>query len=87
MLHILKVVLFFQYQDIIVLKKDADRCKEELKIQETKANVAAQRLKTETDTHRETRWGLKFCIYNLFLILLSWNKMNFKLLWDQACFK
>ena len=55
MLHVLKVVLFFQYQDIIVLKKDADRCKEELKIQETKANVAAQRLKTETDTHRETR--------------------------------
>ena len=47
------------------MKKDVERWKEELKIQETKASVAAGRLKTEIDTHRETRSSLEATIKQL----------------------
>ena len=60
-----KNIVSFQYQDITVLKKDAERFKEELKIQETKASVTAGRLKTETEAHRETRSSLDATIKQL----------------------
>ena len=65
--HLIQIffVSSFQYQDITVLKKDAERFKEELKIQETKASVAAGRLKTETEAHRETRSSLDATIKQL----------------------
>ncbi len=57
--------LFFQLQDVSVLKKDVERWKEEVKVQEAKACVAASRLKTEVEAHRETRDHLDKTIRHL----------------------
>jgi len=54
-----------QLQDVAVLKKDVDRWKEEVKVQEAKACVAASRLKTEVDGHRETREHLDKTVQHL----------------------
>jgi hypothetical protein len=39
-------------QDVNVVKKDGDRWREEVKVQEAKACVAGSRLKAEADAHR-----------------------------------
>jgi chromosome segregation ATPase len=56
---------FSQLQDVAVLKKDVDRWKEEVKVQEAKACVAASRLKSEVDAHRETREHLDKTVQHL----------------------
>lgn len=52
-------------QDAVVLKKDIEKWKEEVKVQEAKATVAAGRLKAEVDAHRETREKLDATIAHL----------------------
>lgn len=48
-----------------MLKKDIERWKEEVKVQEAKACVASSRLKTEVEAHRETREQLDKTIKHL----------------------
>ena len=55
----------FQLQDLTVLKKEVERWKEEVRVQESKACVASSRLKTELDAHRETRDQLDKTIKHL----------------------
>jgi len=42
-------------QETIAAKKESDKWKEEVKVQESKASSASSRLKAEVDVHRETR--------------------------------
>ena len=49
------MILYFQLQDTSVLKKEIDRWKEEVKVQESKSSLSCARLKSEVDAHRETR--------------------------------
>ena len=46
---------YFQLQDTTVLKKEIDRWKEEVKVQESKSSLNCSRLKSEVDAHKETR--------------------------------
>ncbi len=52
-------------QDVSVLKKEVERWKEEVKVQEAKACAAAARLKTEADAHRDTREHLDKTVRHL----------------------
>ena len=52
----------FQLQDITVVRKEVDRWKEEVRVQEAKACVAASRHKAEIDAHKETREQLDVTI-------------------------
>ncbi len=54
-----------QFQDVSVLKKEVERWKEEVKVQEAKACVASSRLKAEVDAHRETREHLDKTVRHL----------------------
>jgi len=45
-------------QETIAAKKESDKWKEEVKIQEAKASCASSRLKAEVDAHREVRENL-----------------------------
>merc|ERR1712008_125284 len=42
-------------QDTTVLKKEIERWKEEVKVQEAKSSLSSGRLKSEVDAHKETR--------------------------------
>ena len=53
------------FQDISVAVREVERWKEEVKVQEAKACVAASRLKTEVDAHRETKENLEKTIKHL----------------------
>ena len=53
------------FQDISVAVREVERWKEEVKVQEAKACVAASRLKTEVDAHRETKESLEKTIKHL----------------------
>ena len=52
-------------QEINVLKKEVERWKEEVKVQEGKSATAADRLKEEVDAHRVTRENLDGTIKHL----------------------
>ena len=52
-------------QEISILKKEVDRWKEEVKIQEGKSATSASRLKEEVDAHRVTRENLDATIKHL----------------------
>ena len=49
---IFKTNIFFQLQDSNVLKKEIDRWKEEVKIQEAKGSLNASKLKSEMEAHQ-----------------------------------
>ena len=49
-------------QEITILKKEVERWKEEVKIQEGKSATSAGRLKEEVDAHRVTRENLDAAI-------------------------
>ena len=49
---IFKINIFFQLQDSNVLKKEIDRWKEEVKIQEAKGSLNASKLKSEMEAHQ-----------------------------------
>ena len=51
--------------EITVLKKEAERWKEEVKVQEGKSATSASRLKEEVDAHRVTRENLDGTIKHL----------------------
>ena len=50
---------------MLVLRKDIDRWKEEIKVQEAKVTVANSRLKLEMEAHKETRTNLEETIKHL----------------------
>eukprot|EP00094_Tigriopus_californicus_P012861 TCALIF_12435-PA protein Name:"Similar to Otg1 Uncharacterized protein C10orf118 homolog (Mus musculus)" AED:0.15 eAED:0.15 QI:1/0.4/0.16/0.83/0.8/0.5/6/0/729 len=52
-------------QDLTALRKDIDRWKEEVRVQESKACAASARFKAEVDAHRETRDQLDNTIQHL----------------------
>lgn len=52
-------------QDVTVVKKEVDRWKEEVRVQEAKSCVASSRLKAEIEAHRETRDQLDKTIQHL----------------------
>lgn len=54
-----------QLQDLTVQKKEIDRWKEEVRVQESKACGATSRLKAEVEAHRETREHLDKTIKHL----------------------
>ena len=49
------IFYLFQLQDNSVLKKEIEKWKEEVRVQESKASLSASRLKAELDAHNETR--------------------------------
>ena len=49
---IFKTNIFFQLQDSNVLKKEIDRWKEEVKIQEAKGSLNASKFKSEMEAHQ-----------------------------------
>ena len=49
---IFEINIFFQLQDSNVLKKEIDRWKEEVKIQEAKGSLNASKLKSEMEAHQ-----------------------------------
>ena len=57
--------LLFQLQDSNVLKKEIDRWKEEVRVQEAKASLNASKLKTEMEAHQETKEKLDKTIAHL----------------------
>ncbi len=52
-------------QDLNVLKKEIERWKEEVKIQEAKSALSSSRLKSEVDAHKETREKLDKMVNHL----------------------
>lgn len=52
-------------QETIAAKKEADKWKEEVKVQESKASCSSSRLKAEVDVHRETRENLDSAVSQL----------------------
>ena len=53
------------FQDISVAVREVERWKEEVKVQEAKACVAASRLKLEVEAHRDTKDNLEKTIKHL----------------------
>ena len=59
------MLISFQLQDLSVLKREIDKWKEEVKVQEAKACLANSRAKQEADAHKETRDQLDKTIKHL----------------------
>ena len=53
--YVLRICSLLQLQDTTVLKKEIERWKEEVKVQEGKSALNSGRLKSEVDAHKETR--------------------------------
>ena len=53
--YVLSICFLLQLQDTTVLKKEIERWKEEVKVQEGKSALNSGRLKSEVDAHKETR--------------------------------
>ena len=62
---ILYAIFAMQMQEISFLKKEVERWKEEVRVQEGKAATSASRLKEEVDAHRVTRENLDGTIKHL----------------------
>ena len=61
----LLIKFYPQLQDLSVLKREIDKWKEEVKVQEAKACLANSRAKSEADAHKETRDQLEKTIKHL----------------------